>query len=180
MILVYLYRLIYLQGLNLILSNGNNVTICLETMAGKGTEVGRSFEELAYIINNIEDKSRIGVCLDTCHISDAGYDVSDFDRVLDLFDKVIGLSYLKCLHINDSKNELGAHKDRHENFGYGHIGFDNLIKIVYHEKLIDIPKILESPYVNREYPPYKHEIEMIRNRKFNENLIDDIVNYYSN
>ena len=169
-----------IKGLNLILSNGNNVTICLETMAGKGTEVGRSFEELAYIINNIEDKSRIGVCLDTCHINDAGYDVSDFDGVLDLFDKVIGLSYLKCLHINDSKNELGAHKDRHENFGYGHIGFDNLIKIVYHEKLIDIPKILESPYVNREYPPYKHEIEMIRNRKFNDNLIEDIVNYYSN
>lgn len=169
-----------IKGLNLILSNGNNVTICLETMAGKGTEVGRSFEELAYIINNIEDKSRIGVCLDTCHVNDAGYDVSDFDSVLDLFDKVIGLSYLKCLHINDSKNELGAHKDRHENFGYGHIGFDSLIKIVYHEKLRDIPKILESPYVNREYPPYKHEIEMIRNRKFNENLIDDIVNYYSN
>lgn len=169
-----------IKGLNLILSNGNNVTICLETMAGKGTEVGRSFEELAYIINNIEDKSRIGVCLDTCHISDAGYDVSDFDGVLDLFDKVIGLSYLKCLHINDSKNELGAHKDRHENFGYGHIGFDNLIKIVYHEKLIDIPKILESPYVNREYPPYKHEIEMIKNKVFNDNLIEDIVNYYSN
>ena len=169
-----------IKGLNLILSNGNNVTICLETMAGKGTEVGRSFEELAYIINNIEDKSRIGVCLDTCHVNDSGYDVSDFDSVLDLFDKVIGLSYLKCLHINDSKNELGAHKDRHENFGYGHIGFDSLIKIVYHEKLRDIPKILESPYVNREYPPYKHEIEMIRNRKFNENLIEDIVNYYSN
>ena len=169
-----------IKGLNLILSNGNNVTICLETMAGKGTEVGRSFEELAYIINNIEDKSRIGVCLDTCHVNDAGYDVSDFDSVLDLFDKVIGLSYLKCLHINDSKNELGAHKDRHENFGYGHIGFDSLIKVVYHEKLKDVPKILESPYVNREYPPYKHEIEMIRNRKFNENLIEDIVNYYSN
>ena len=169
-----------IKGLNLILSNGNNVTICLETMAGKGTEVGRNFEELAYIINNIEDKSRIGVCLDTCHVNDSGYDVSDFDSVLDLFDKVIGLSYLKCLHINDSKNELGAHKDRHENFGYGYIGFDSLIKVVYHEKLKDIPKILESPYVNREYPPYKHEIEMIRNRKFNENLIDDIVNYYSN
>ena len=167
-----------IKGLNMILSNGNKVTICLETMAGKGTEVGRSFEELAYIIDNIDDKSRIGVCLDTCHINDAGYNVGDFDNVLELFDKAIGLSYLKCIHVNDSKNERGAHKDRHENFGYGSIGFDNLIKVVYHDKLKDIPKILETPYIDREYPPYKQEIEMIKNKEFNNNLIEDIISFY--
>ena len=167
-----------IKGLNMILSNGYNVTICLETMAGKGTEVGKNFEELAYIIENIEDKGRIGVCLDTCHINDAGYDVSDFDSVLDEFDKIIGLSYLKCIHVNDSKNERGAHKDRHENFGYGSIGFDSLINIVYHEKLESIPKILETPYINREYPPYKQEIDMIKNKVFNDNLIEDIINFY--
>ena len=168
-----------IKGLNMILANGKKVTICLETMAGKGTEVGKSFEELAYIIEHIDDKSRIGVCLDTCHINDAGYDISNFDNVLDEFDKVIGLSYLKCIHVNDSLNDRGAHKDRHANFGYGHIGFDNLIKVIYHEKLVNIPKILETPYINKEYPPYKQEIEMIRNKKFNSNLINDVTHYYS-
>lgn len=167
-----------IKGLNMILSNGNNVTICLETMAGKGTEVGKTFEELAYIIEHIEDKSRIGVCLDTCHINDAGYDISNFDDVLEEFDKVIGLDYLKCIHVNDSKNEMGAHKDRHENIGYGFIGFDKLIKVIYHEKLDGIPKILETPYIEKEYPPYKQEIEMIKNKKFNNNLIDDVIEYH--
>ena len=167
-----------IKGLNIILGNRYNVTICLETMAGKGTEVGRTFEELAYIIENIDYKDRIGVCLDTCHINDAGYDLSDFDKVLDQFDEIIGLNYLKCIHVNDSKNELGAHKDRHENIGYGSIGFDNLIKVIYHDKLKNIPKILESPYIDREYPPYKQEIEMIKNKVFNSNLISDIIEYY--
>ena len=167
-----------IKGLNMILSNGNNVTICLETMAGKGTEVGKSFEELSYIIKNIDDKSRIGVCLDTCHISDAGYDISNFDGVLDEFDKVIGINYLKCVHVNDSKNEMGAHKDRHENIGFGSVGFDKLLKIIYHEKLGGIPKILETPYIDREYPPYKFEIEMIRKKEFNPNLIEDVIRYY--
>ena len=167
-----------IKGLNIILDNKYKVTICLETMAGKGTEVGRTFEELAYIIEHIEDKSRIGVCLDTCHINDAGYNVSKIDAVLEEFDKVVGLSYLKCVHVNDSKNEKGGHKDRHENIGYGHIGFDNLINVIYHEKLENIPKILETPYIEREYPPYKQEIEMIRNKKFNSNLVNDVIDYY--
>ena len=168
-----------IKGLNMILANKYNVTICLETMAGKGTEVGKTFEEIAYIIENIDDKSRIGVCLDTCHINDAGYDVSDFDKVLKEFDKVIGLSYLKCVHVNDSKNEKGAHKDRHENIGYGHIGFDNLLRVIYHEKLNNIPKILETPYIEKKFPPYKQEIEMIKNKEFNTKLISDVINYYN-
>ena len=168
-----------IKGLNMILGNGYNVTICLETMAGKGTEVGKSFEELAYIIEHIEYKDRIGVCMDTCHINDSGYDVSEFDKVLDHFDEVIGLSYLKCVHVNDSKNEREAHKDRHENIGYGYIGFDNLIKVIYHEKLENVPKILETPYIEKEYPPYKQEIEMIKNKCFNDNLINDVINYYN-
>lgn len=167
------------KGLNIILGNKYNVTICLETMAGKGTEVGKTFEELAYIIDNVKYKDKIGVCLDTCHISDGGYDISNFDKVLDEFDKVIGLSYLKCIHINDSKNDRGSHKDRHENIGYGHIGFNNLISVIYNERLDGIPKILETPYINKEFPPYKQEIEMIRNKKFNNNLIDDVIKFYS-
>ena len=168
-----------IKGLNLILSQGNNVTICLETMAGKGTEVGKTFEELAFIIEHIEYKSRIGVCMDTCHINDAGYDIGDFDKVLDEFDKVIGLKYLKCLHINDSKNEVGMHKDRHENFGYGTIGFDKLINVVYNVRLEGIPKILETPYIEKEDPPYKQEIDMIKSKKFNTNLVSDVIKFYS-
>lgn len=167
-----------IKGLNMILGNKNNVTICLETMAGKGTEVGKTFEELVYIIEHIEDKSRIGICLDTCHINDAGYDISNFDIVLDEFDKVIGLDYLKCVHVNDSKNEMGAHKDRHENIGYGNIGFDNLIKVIYNGRLEEIPMILETPYIDKEYPPYKQEIEMIKSKKFNDKLFEDVINYY--
>ena len=167
-----------IKGLNMVLGNKYNVIICLETMAGKGTEVGKTFEELAYIIEHIEDKSRIGVCLDTCHINDAGYDVGNFEEVLDEFDKVIGLNYLKCVHVNDSKNERGAHKDRHENIGYGNIGFDNLIKVIYNDRLEGIPKILETPYIDKEYPPYKQEIEMIKNKKFNYKLFKDVINYY--
>lgn len=168
-----------IKGLNMILSNGYNVTICLETMAGKGTEVGKNFEELAYIINHVEYKDRIGVCMDTCHLNDAGYDISNFDNILDEFDKVIGLNYLKCIHINDSKNERGAKKDRHENIGYGSIGFDSLIKVIYNNRLDGIPKILETPYINKEYPPYKQEIEMIKSKEFNNKLMEEIVSYYS-
>lgn len=168
-----------IKGLNMILDNSSDVVICLETMAGKGTEVGKTFEELKYIIEHIDNKKRIGVCLDTCHIHDAGYDISKFDEILEEFDKVIGLDYLKCLHVNDSKNIAGSHKDRHENIGLGEIGFDNLLRVIYHEKLNDIPKILETPYINREYPPYKEEIEMIRTKKFNNNLVNDVIEHYS-
>ena len=176
------------EGIKNIIDNLNkvgksNVLILLETMAGKGTELGKTFEEIKEIIDGVDYK--LGVCLDTCHINDAGYDLNDFDKVLDLFDKIIGLDYLKCIHINDSKNDINTHKDRHENIGYGTIGFDNLINVIYHDKLKNIPKILETPYVSmddnskeRMYPPYKFEIEMILNKKFNNNLINDIRNYY--
>ena len=164
-----------IKGLNLVFEKDLNVMICLETMAGKGTEVGRTFEEIKTIIDGIKNKDRIGVCLDTCHIHDAGYDISNIDQVLDEFDRVIGLDKLKCIHINDSKNVRGAHKDRHENVGFGYIGFDNLLGVIYHDKLLGLPMILETPYIEREYPPYKEEIEMIKNKKFNENMKKEIL-----
>ena len=156
--------------------SNDSVVILLETMAGKGTEVGSKLEEIKQIIDLVDNKNLIGVCLDTCHLSDAGYDISDFDKFLDKFDKIIGIDKIGCVHVNDSKNENGTHKDRHENFGFGHIGFDLLMSVIYNERLEDIPKILETPYVNREYPPYKYEIEMIKNKKFDEKLIDKIRN----
>ena len=158
-----------------------NVKILLETMAGKGTEVGINFNEIKRIIDGVHNKDLVGVCLDTCHVHDAGYDVSDFDSVLSEFDNIIGLDKLLCIHINDSKNVIGAHKDRHENIGYGYIGFDNMINIIYNERVKDVPKILETPYVKDDsgsYPPYKFEIEMIKNKKFNENLYNDVIDYY--
>ena len=161
------------DSLNKIIDKDTKVVILLETMAGKGTEVGKNFEELESIIYRIKQKENIGVCLDTCHINDAGYDLNYFDKVLDSFDKIIGLDKLKCIHVNDSKNIMGSHKDRHENIGYGHIGFDNLINIIYNKRLDNIPKILETPYIDKTYPPYKYEIEMIRTKKFNKNLIDE-------
>ena len=177
------------EGIKNIIDNLNKVgqskvLILLETMAGKGTELGKNFLEIKEIIDGVNYP--IGVCLDTCHINDAGYDLTNFDKILDLFDDIIGLDKLKCVHINDSKNLINTHKDRHENIGYGTIGFDNLIKIIYHDKLKGIPKILETPYVSKDdtskeklYPPYKFEIEMILNKKFNDNLINDIRNYYN-
>ena len=171
------------KGLNLILDNDYDVTILLETMAGKGNEVGKTFEELKGIIDLVKFKDKIGVCLDTCHLNDAGYDVKDFDKLLEEFDKKIGIDKIGCVHVNDSKNINGSHKDRHENFGFGSIGFDSLINIVYNERLERIPKILETPYVTkddtskeREYPPYKYEIAMIKNRVFDKDLIDKIRN----
>ena len=158
-----------IYALNEVLKDDKNVTILLETMAGKGTEVGSNFQELKAIIDGIDKKELIGVCMDTCHLNDSGYDITDFDSILDEFDRIVGLSYLKCIHINDSKNIKGAKKDRHENIGYGTLGFDNLIKIIYNPKLDNIPKILETPYIN-DKPPYKEEIAMIREKKFNDNL----------
>ena len=166
------------HGINNILTPDDDIVILLETMAGKGTEIGITTDELAYIIDNVELKDKVGVCLDTCHLNDSGVDLKEFDKYLDEFDNKIGINKIGCIHINDSKNIIGAKKDRHENFGYGTIGFDTLIDIVYHEKLKNVPKILESPYVDREYAPYKQEIEMIRNKTFNENLYSDIINYY--
>ena len=161
------------KGLNMILGT-HPVTVLLETMAGKGTEVGSSLEELKKIIDLVNDKEHIGVCLDTCHLNDAGYDMSRFDDFLEEFDKIIGIDKIGCVHVNDSKNVLGAHKDRHENIGFGTIGFDNLISITYNNRLEEVPKILETPYVDREYPPYKYEIAMIREKKFDDELLDKI------
>ena len=167
-----------IKGVNLALENvkdNNNVIILLETMAGKGSEVGKTIEETKQIIEGINDKEHIGVCLDTCHLNDAGYDMSKFDEYLDLFDKEIGIDKIGCIHINDSKNEINSHKDRHENIGFGTIGFDNLIKIIYNDRIKSIPKILETPYVDKKYPPYKYEIEMIRNKTFDNKLVEKIV-----
>lgn len=155
------------KGLDLVLSKDQTPIICLETMAGKGSELGTSFEQLAYIINNVKLPEKLGVCLDTCHINDAGYDLNEFDKVLDEFDKVIGLDRLKVIHVNDSKNERGAKKDRHANIGYGTIGFDNLLDVIYNKRLDHLCMILETPFVNdKQDAPYKEEIMMIRNKKF--------------
>ncbi len=158
-----------INALNIVIDRTKNVRILLETMAGKGTELGTNFDDLKYIIDRIDNKDRIGLCLDTCHLNDSGYDINEFDKILDEEDEKIGLSYIKCVHINDSKNERSAHKDRHENIGYGTIGFDALIKVIYNERLKDIPKILETPYIN-DKAPYKEEIDMIRSKKFNNSL----------
>ncbi len=169
--------------LNMVLNKNIKVNILLETMAGKGTEIGKNFEEIKKIIDNTFCNENLKVCMDTCHMNDAGYDVTKFDELLDEFDKTIGLDRLECIHINDSKNIRESHKDRHENIGYGTIGFDNMIDIIYNERIKNIPKILETPYVSlngkRTYPPYKFEIEMIKNKKFNQNLIEDIEKYYN-
>ena len=171
------------DGLNLVLADNFKAQILLETMAGKGTECGVNLEELKYLVDNINYP--VGVCLDTCHLNDSGVDIRDFDTYLDSFDKEIGLSKVHCIHINDSKNVLFSHKDRHENIGYGTIGFDTLLNVIYNERLKDVPKILETPYVGetkedkkRLYPPYRFEIEMIREKKFDENLLSHIHDFY--
>lgn len=165
------------KALNSVLLESDNIVICIETMAGKGNEVGRNIDELKYIIDNINLKDKIGVCLDTCHLNDSGVDISKFDEYLDEFDSKIGINKIHVVHVNDSKNFLGSHKDRHENLGYGTIGYDNLINVIYNKRLENIPKILETPYIEG-YPPYKFEIESIRNKKFNSNLTNDVINYY--
>lgn len=166
------------EGINQVFNNTPNskVRIALETMAGKGNEVGRTFEELKAIIDLIENQARISVCFDTCHVHDAGYDLkNNYEEVLKQFNTVVGLNRISVIHVNDTKNELGAHKDRHENIGFGHLGFDVLIKIIFDERFKNIPKILETPYVDG-LPPYKYEIEMIKNRKFIDNLKEVIKN----
>lgn len=158
------------NGINKIYEKTSDVMILLEYMSGKGNEVGTSILELKNIIDNINDKDRIGVCLDTCHMNDSGIDISKFNEFLDEFDLMIGIDKIKCVHVNDSMNTIGSHKDRHANIGYGTIGFDNLINVIYNERLNGIPFILETPYINRNsndaYPPYKMEIDSIKNKKF--------------
>ncbi|GEN57399.1 putative endonuclease 4 [Halolactibacillus alkaliphilus] len=168
------------EGLNEALRKNQEVQIALETMAGKGTEIGRNFEEIARIIEGVTHNEHLSVCFDTCHVHDAGYDiVNDFDGVLEEFDRIVGLDRIKVVHVNDSKNTVGAHKDRHENIGFGHIGFEALNYIVHHDVFRDVPKILETPYVGEDKknkkPPYKFEIEMFRAKKFDPDLKSKIL-----
>ena len=162
-----------IRAINDITKEDDKCTILLETMAGKGTEIGCNLEEIAYIVKNV--KNKIGVCLDTCHLNDSGININNFDNYLDEFEKQVGIDKIKCIHVNDSKNEINTHKDRHENFGFGTIGFDALMKVINNPKLKDVPKILETPYIE-DKPPYKFEIEMIKEGKFNPNLKDDVIN----
>jgi len=160
-----------IKGLNEVITKEQNIQIALETMAGKGSECGKTFEELAEIIDGVIYNEKLSICLDTCHINDAGYDVvNNFDGVLKEFHRIIGLDRLKVIHLNDSKNPLGARKDRHENIGAGHIGFDALCYVAHHELLKDIPKILETPYIEIQNigktAPYKYEIEMLKQKQY--------------
>lgn len=161
------------NALNEVLKDSKTM-ILLETMAGKGSEVGTSIEDIREIFDNVLYKDKLGICLDTCHLWDGGYDLNDFDSFLDVLDSKGLFDKIKCIHINDSKNINGSHKDRHENIGFGYIGFDVLIKIIYNKRLEGIPKILETPYVCGK-APYKEEIEMIKSKKFDNDLKDKIV-----
>ncbi|MFD1363036.1 deoxyribonuclease IV [Lentibacillus salinarum] len=170
-----------IEGLNEVLEKDKDVQIALETMAGKGSEIGRTFDELAKIIDGVTHNEKLSVCLDTCHIHDGGYDVvNDFDGVLNEFENIIGIDRLKVIHVNDSKNEQGAHKDRHENIGFGHIGFEALHHVITHPQLEQLPKILETPFVGEDKknrkPPYKFEIDMIKNGEFDPDLKEKIMN----
>lgn len=157
-----------IEGLNQVLRPDMKCRIALETMAGKGSEIGRTFQELRAIMDGVELSDRLAVCFDTCHVHDAGYDVrTDFDGVMEEFDRVIGKERICVFHVNDSKNVQGAHKDRHANLGDGEIGFEALYDIVHHKDFLDVPKILETPYVENpetkeKEPPYKREIAMLR------------------
>lgn len=168
------------QALNEVLQPDTDVYVTLETMAGKGSEIGRSFEELAAIYDKVKYNDKLRVCFDTCHTSDAGYDIiRDFDGVMKRFDELLGLSQIAVFHINDSKNMPGAAKDRHENIGFGHIGFEALNRIVHDERFVNVPKILETPYIpdgrngKGSRPPYKKEIEMLRNGIFDPSLKEE-------
>ena len=148
--------------LNTILKESQTTTVLLETMAGKGTEIGRSFEEIKAIIDNVNLSDKLGVCLDTCHIYDAGYDiVNNLDGVIEEFDNIIGIDRLKAIHLNDSKNPFESHKDRHEKIGEGYIGLDAITRIINHPKLRNIPFFLETP---NELSGYKQEIELLKNK----------------
>ncbi len=144
-------------------TKGHKTILLLETMMSKGNMIGRKFEDLRDIIELVKDKSRIGVCFDTCHVWDAGYDIkNNLDNVLNEFDEIVGLNNLKALHINDSKNELGSNKDRHENIGEGYIGLEALRKIVRHPKLVDLPKALETPYGADDFKRWEYEIKLLK------------------
>ena len=148
------------SSLNKLIDEDLKTTILLETMAGKGTEIGRTFEELEMIIEKVEIDEKLGVCLDTCHVYDAGYDIkNDLDNVLDEFDSIIGLNRLKAIHLNDSKFGLNSHKDRHEKIGFGELGLDAISDIINHESLRNLPFFLETP---NDVEGYKEEIKLLR------------------
>lgn len=160
------------KGLNEVLTDDTDCLVALETMAGKGSEIGRNFEELAQIYDGVVKKDRLRVCFDTCHTHDSGYDIiHDFDGVIRDFDRILGKEQIAVFHINDSKNPCGASKDRHENLGKGYIGFDALHAIVHHPDFENIPKILETPWIpvdgdkKNTRPPYKEEIAALRAEK---------------
>ncbi len=174
-----------IKGLNEVLSKDTSVYIALETMSGKGSELGRSFEELAKIYDGVRYSEKLRVCFDTCHTFDAGYDVkNDFDGVIDEFDHILGKDQIAIFHINDSKNPCGTHKDRHANIGFGEIGFDALSYVVHHPDFTDVPKILETPWIKdpnnpkKSYPPYKYEIQMLKENKFDPDVQEKIIAEY--
>ena len=149
-----------IDALNSVIKKGQKTTVLLETMAGKGSEIGRNFGEIKYIIDHVELKEHIGVCLDTCHVFDGGYDlINHLDEVIDEFDRVIGLSYLRAVHLNDSMNGLGSHKDRHQKIGEGSLGLETIKKIITHPKLKHLPFVLETP---NEIEGYEREIALLR------------------
>lgn len=171
-----------IKGLNEVLTADTPCNIALETMAGKGSEIGRSFEELAQIYDGVIHSDKLRVCFDTCHTSDSGYDIiHDFDGVIEKFDRLIGKDQIAVFHVNDSKNPSGAAKDRHANIGFGEIGFDALSYIVHHPDFTDVPKILETPYIpsptkeKKSYAPYKYEMEMLRRQTFYPDPADQII-----
>lgn len=171
-----------IKGLNEVLTKDMDYVIALETMAGKGSEIGRTFEELAAIYDGVKYNEKLRVCFDTCHTNDSGYDiVHHFDEVIDQFDRILWKDQIAVFHINDSKNPRGAAKDRHANIGFGEIGFDALSYIVHHKDFEQIPKILETPYLpdpenkKKSYAPYKYEIEMLKSKKFDPEISKKIL-----
>lgn len=170
-----------IRGLNLVLEEDTPVKVALETMAGKGSEIGREFEELARIYDGVRYPDKLRVCFDTCHVSDSGLNVKEeFDTVMNSFDRIIGKDQISVFHINDSKNPMGAAKDRHENLGFGEIGFDALRYVVNHKDFEEVPKILETPYVKepdgkKSYPPYRYEIEMLKTGTFDPKMKERIL-----
>lgn len=172
-----------IKGLNEVLTPECKVHIALETMAGKGSELGNRFEQLARIYDGVKWNDKLRICMDTCHLNDFGYDVkNDFEGVLKEFERYFPINQVACIHLNDSKNDQGAAKDRHENIGFGTIGFDALYSITRMSEFSETPIILETPYVTREgekdraFSPYRYEISMLRNGVFDPGLIEKIRN----
>lgn len=166
-----------IRGINAVLTRDTPVFLALECMAGKGTEIGKQFEQLREIYEGVQYSEKLRICFDTCHVHDSGYDIKqDFDGVIEQLDRMIGKEQIAVFHINDSKNPCGARKDRHENIGFGYIGFETLYKIVWDKRFEEVPKILETPYIvdetnqKRTFPPYQQEIAMLRKGKWIENL----------